>query len=70
MDEQEVLARFDSVEELTEEQGDAMEEMREFFKSTARVVMELCPEGRARKITLTKLEDASHYAIKAITHGA
>ncbi len=69
MDEQEVLARFDYVGELMEEELMAIETVRAGFKETARMILAVCPHGRSRNIALTKLEDASHYAIKAITHG-
>lgn len=69
MDEKEVLARFDSVDQITGGQAGAMDEVRIGFKALAATILESCPSTRSRNIALTHLEDSSHYAIKAITHG-
>jgi hypothetical protein len=69
-DEEEVVARFDSVTDLTEDQQAAVHDAREGFKSSARWLIALCPSGRSLAVALTHLEDASHHAIKAITHGS
>ena len=51
----------------TEQMG-AIVAVRDELTHTALLIENRCPEGRAKSIALRKLEEASMWAIKAISH--
>ncbi len=68
MDEDDVTLRFDSVHDITEEQVDQIEDVRAAYKELALLIVGSSPHSRTRAIAISKLEDSSHFAIKAISH--
>ena len=53
---------------LTDEQVVIATQVRETFHHAAEAILNLLPEGRHKSLVLTNLEQASMWAIKAISH--
>lgn len=48
------------------EQIDAMEALRPSLKAAAEAIVSLCPDGREKALALTKIEEATMWAIGSI----
>jgi len=66
-DQEVVHARFDSVIPNAVMQS-RLESVRAAVRECVDAIVSCCHEGRAQSIALTKLEEASMWANKAITH--
>lgn len=53
---------------VTKEGVDKINKTREIFDGALEELKKICPEGREFSLVKTKLEEASFYAIKAISY--
>lgn len=56
-------------EELTDDQKEKIKTLRHNFIVFYRTLQNTIGEGRRQAVVYTHLEEASHMAIKAVTHG-
>lgn len=68
VDKEEVLARFEP-RELDESKKKNVETVRATFAAAAATVMAYTPASREQSLVLTKLEEASFFAVAAIARG-
>lgn len=54
---------------VTKEGVEKINKTREIFDSALEQLKAICPEGRELSLVKTKLEEASFFAIKAVSYG-
>lgn len=54
---------------LDKQVASCLPRIREAFLSAAKFVLENCPAGRERAVAITKLEEASMWAVKSVVLG-
>lgn len=60
---------YDSIK-VNDSQAEDIKKIREAFSALSTQLETLCPKGRYLALVETKLEEASMFAVKAITHQA
>lgn len=68
MERKEIEKRFE-VYEVNQEQVDATMAVKEMIKAVALAINEVCRDSREKSMALTKLEEASMWALTAIAQG-
>lgn len=65
---EDLRARFFPIE-INEEQADSMDAVRIAIANAASAVDQYAPDGREKALALTKLEEATFWAVRAIAKG-